>query len=98
MVLLLLFFQKNIKFVIEIELGLNGQDSSLEMIPAFTGYVLLKNFRIFIFISLDIPRGNETGVYMAIDFGGTNLRCLLLKFESGVYNLLFILLLFIIYI
>lgn len=35
------------------------------MIPSFT----------------DTPSGNESGVFLAVDFGGTNLRCLLIKTE-----------------
>ncbi len=38
--------------------GLNGRPSPLQMLPAFVGR----------------PAGNESGKYLALDFGGTNLR------------------------
>ncbi|MGW8184938.1 MAG: hypothetical protein ACWGHO_02400 [Candidatus Moraniibacteriota bacterium] len=44
----------------EMELGLCGKKSSLKMLPAFVWP----------------PTGNEQGTYLAIDFGGTNLRIL----------------------
>ncbi|KAK2964985.1 Hexokinase [Blattamonas nauphoetae] len=42
---------------------LKGEPGSLLMIPGYT----------------DIPSGKESGFFLAIDFGGTNLRCILLK-------------------
>ncbi|MDX9913991.1 MAG: hexokinase family protein, partial [Candidatus Moranbacteria bacterium] len=44
----------------EMELGLCGKKSSLKMLPAFVWP----------------PTGDEQGTYLAIDFGGTNLRIL----------------------
>jgi hexokinase len=44
----------------EMERGLSGSDSSLRMLPAF----------------IDVPKGNETGEFLAIDLGGSHLRVL----------------------
>jgi hexokinase len=59
------------KFQKEMENGLKGVPSSLLIVPSYT----------------DVPKGDEAGVFLAIDFGGTNLRCLLVKFfESKVVD------------
>lgn len=53
--------------------GLNGQPSSLKMLPSF----------------LTMPDGNEQGLYMALDFGGTNVRVLLVELHgNGRYTIL----------
>ncbi|KAH7831059.1 hexokinase 1 (HXK) [Monocercomonoides exilis] len=54
------------KFLAAMEDGLVGKPSTMPMIPCFT----------------DVPTGNEEGVFLSIDFGGTNLRCMLLKIEN----------------
>ena len=46
------------EFAAAMDDGLNGRPSSLQMLPAFVGR----------------PAGNEKGKYLALDFGGTNLR------------------------
>lgn len=57
-------FQPVVESILEeMEKGLSGRPSSLAMIPSYT----------------DIPSGQESGTYLAIDFGGTNLRCLVFK-------------------
>ena len=45
-------------FAEELEAGLSGRKSSLAMMPAFIGR----------------PSGRERGVYLSLDFGGTNVR------------------------
>lgn len=50
----------------EINLGITGATSSLDGIPTYLGP----------------PSGNETGLFMAIDLGGTNLRVLLVELDS----------------
>ncbi|KAA6397274.1 MAG: Hexokinase, partial [Streblomastix strix] len=47
--------------------GLDGKKASLMMIPSYT----------------DVQTGEETGQFMAIDFGGTNFRCVLLKVDGN---------------
>ncbi|KAK2950854.1 Hexokinase [Blattamonas nauphoetae] len=51
----------------DIHKGLSGQKSVMAMIPSYT----------------DIPFGDEKGVYMTIDLGGTNIRCTLTNLQSG---------------
>lgn len=51
-------------FVLELEKGLSKKGGNIPMIP---GWVL------------DFPTGKETGDYLAIDLGGTNLRVVLVK-------------------
>lgn len=52
--------------------GLSGQKSSLKMIPSF----------------LTRPTGEEKGTYLAIDFGGTNVRVLLVDLRGrGDYEI-----------
>lgn len=46
------------RFTTEIEMALRGQKSSLEIVKSYLG----------------LPTGNETGTYLALDFGGTNVR------------------------
>jgi hexokinase len=53
-------------FHAEMAKGLSGDDSSLKMLPAF----------------VDIPKGTETGEFMALDLGGTNLRVLAVKLDG----------------
>ncbi len=56
----------------EMERGLEGEESSLKMLPSFAGR----------------PSGNETGDFLAIDLGGTNLRVLCISLEgNGRYSL-----------
>ena len=45
-------------FTTEIETALSGQQSSLAMVKSYLG----------------LPTGDETGTYLALDFGGTNVR------------------------
>ncbi len=45
-------------FALEIEAGLNGRSSSLQMLPGYVGR----------------PLGTEKGTYLSLDFGGTNVR------------------------
>ena len=45
-------------FALTLEDGLSGRPSPLQMLPGFVGR----------------PCGEETGRYLALDFGGTNLR------------------------
>ncbi len=52
------FRQISEDFAAAMESGLNRQPSSLQMLPAFVGR----------------PTGNETGAFLALDFGGTNVR------------------------
>jgi len=47
--------------------GLSGHKSSLAMIPSF----------------VDMPKGNETGKYIALDLGGTNFRILEVELKAG---------------
>lgn len=54
------------KVLREMELGLQGRKSSLKMLPAFVWP----------------PTGDEQGTYLAIDFGGTNLRVLAVTLEG----------------
>lgn len=46
-------------FISEMELGLQGKDSSLKMIPSYV---------------TKLPDGTETGTYYALDLGGSNFR------------------------
>ncbi|KAH3676187.1 hypothetical protein WICMUC_002209 [Wickerhamomyces mucosus] len=55
-------------FVTELAKGLSKQGGNIPMIP---GWVL------------ELPTGNETGDYLAIDLGGTNLRVVLVKLLGG---------------
>jgi len=53
--------------------GLAGRSSSLKMLPSF----------------LTKPTGQEKGLYLAVDFGGTNVRVLTLELQgNGVYRTL----------
>ena len=58
----------------DMRLGLAGSpDSSLRMLPSYLG----------------LPTGAERGDYLALDFGGTNVRVLLYRLESnGKYEIL----------
>jgi len=47
--------------------GLAGEDSSLKMIPSYA----------------DAATGRECGRYLALDFGGTNLRIVMARLEDG---------------
>lgn len=51
----------------EMQLGLRGKKSSLKMLPAF----------------VCPPTGDEKGTYLAIDFGGTNLRVLAVTLKGN---------------
>ncbi|KAL7717963.1 Phosphotransferase [Entamoeba marina] len=56
------------KMHVELENGLQGKQSTLKMLPTYA----------------PIPTGKETGTYMGIDVGGTNLRVLTLELpEAG---------------
>lgn len=50
-------------FLHDMKEGLQGRTSSLAMLPSF----------------LNKPTGQETGIFLALDFGGTNVRVLLIK-------------------
>ena len=58
----------------DMRLGLAGSpDSSLRMLPSYLG----------------LPTGEERGDYLALDFGGTNVRVLLYRLEgNGRYEVL----------
>lgn len=47
--------------------GLTGENSSLKMLPSF----------------LPAPSGRESGEYLAVDFGGTQIRVLRVRLEAG---------------
>lgn len=55
-------------FVLELDKGLSKKGGNIPMIP---GWVL------------DFPTGDETGDYLAIDLGGTNLRVVLVKLRGN---------------
>lgn len=55
-------------FVLELDKGLSKNGGNIPMIP---GWVL------------DFPTGDETGDYLAIDLGGTNLRVVLVKLRGN---------------
>lgn len=56
----------------DIEQGLKGGFSSLQMLKSYIG----------------LPQQTETGSYLAVDFGGTNVRTALVKLEGeGRYNI-----------
>jgi hexokinase len=54
-------------FHIEMDRGLSGEKSSLKMIPTYAG----------------MPTGEEKGIYMALDMGGTNFRVLQIELKGG---------------
>ena len=54
-------------FAASIEDGLSQRPSPLQMLPAFVGK----------------PRGDETGQYLALDFGGTNVRVACVELLGG---------------
>ncbi len=54
-------------FHAEMRRGLSGEQSSLKMLPSFVAK----------------PRGSETGNYLALDLGGTNLRVLAVELEGA---------------
>lgn len=56
-----------LKFKEEMRQGLDRKKSSLKMLPAFIGK----------------PSGREKGVFLALDFGGTNVRVMLVKLLGG---------------
>ena len=51
----------------DIEQGLKDEPTSLKMLKSYIG----------------LPSGNETGEYLALDFGGTNLRVVLMHLEGN---------------
>lgn len=60
-------------FLYDMEEGINGRPSSLAMLPSF----------------LTKPDGSEKGVFLALDFGGTNVRVLLAELAGkGRYTIL----------
>lgn len=52
--------------------GLYEKNGPLKMLPSYLG----------------IPTGNETGTYLAVDFGGTNVRVLLVELSDGRISIL----------
>ena len=54
-------------FQVEMSNGLSGKPSSLKMLPSFMG----------------IPTGREQGTVFAVDFGGTNVRVLLIELTGN---------------
>ncbi|MTI82666.1 MAG: hexokinase [Firmicutes bacterium] len=61
------------KFQRAMQAGREGKDSSLKMLPAF----------------LAKPIGNEKGVYLAVDLGGTNVRVMIIELKgNGNYKIL----------
>jgi hexokinase len=59
-------------FCESMENGLAGKASPLKMLPSF----------------LQLPRGNESGRYLAVDFGGSNLRVLEVALKAGTIRVL----------
>jgi hexokinase len=60
-------------FLHDMKEGLQGQASSLAMLPSF----------------LTKPTGQETGIFLALDFGGTNVRVMLIELTGhGSYTIL----------
>lgn len=60
-------------FTEEMLLGLAGKKSSLKMLPSFLGQ----------------PQGLEKGEYLGLDFGGTNVRIMLVSFKgNGAYEVI----------
>ncbi|SDF83912.1 hexokinase [Sporolituus thermophilus] len=55
------------QFADAMDAGLTGQDSCLKMLPSFLGR----------------PTGMEQGRFIALDFGGTNVRTLLVELHGG---------------
>jgi len=55
-------------FILEMERGLSGEESSMKMIPSFVS---------------NLATGRETGSYFAIDLGGSNLRVLSLELDGA---------------
>lgn len=53
-------------FQAHLELGLNRQESSLKMFPSY----------------LQSPNGYETGTFMALDFGGSNVRAAVIELKG----------------
>jgi len=53
-------------FCAEMETRAAGHKSSLQMLPSF----------------LDLPDGSETGRFLALDFGGTNVRAMLVQLDN----------------
>ncbi|MBP1763698.1 MAG: Hexokinase [Firmicutes bacterium] len=53
-------------FCAAIEARSRGKESSLQMLPSF----------------LDLPTGKETGCFLALDFGGTNVRAMLVHLDG----------------
>lgn len=59
------------KFERELVAGLTGKESSLKMLPSYVA----------------TPTGKETGEFLALDFGGTNVRVLLAElFSKGKFS------------
>lgn len=59
------------KFTAELVAGLSGKESSLKMLPSY----------------VTTPTGKETGEFLALDFGGTNVRVLLAElFSQGKFS------------
>lgn len=52
------------------EAGLKGEQTCLKMLPAYIGK----------------PTGQEKGIFMTLDMGGTNLRCTKFKIEAGNFE------------
>lgn len=57
-------------FEMEIASGLKKAPSSLQILKSY----------------LRLPTGKETGEYLALDFGGTNVRALLVQLQGGTYQ------------
>ena len=51
----------------EIGQGLSGKESSLRLLPAYVG----------------LPTGEETGEFLTVDFGGTNVRAAKVRLFGG---------------
>ena len=61
------FRQIAAEFAVTLEDGLSGRPSPLQMLPGFVGR----------------PCGEETGRYLALDFGGTNVRVAVVELCGG---------------
>lgn len=60
------------RFEMEIVAGLQNAPSSLQVLKSY----------------LRLPSGNETGEYLALDFGGTNVRVLLVQLRGRSFNVI----------
>lgn len=75
---------ENLLYISEEQILQIGHTFKNEIIESFEYNGSLKMLRSF----LGVPKGNEEGQYIAIDFGGTNLRVFLIELKGNSYNIL----------